>query len=334
MNTYKVYRKFNNEWNTLVGSVKGELIDSKFTGHINSLKASEGITKGKTYQMRKESGTVLGRYFCKKGGVKTGAEVLLNKVSNIEEEMSLAMYQGVAATGTDYKVNITMTPDTVQALLNAGFNLYGFKAVQATNQGGAPLVWFKTDVFSVDTEISWVKEYEAYTSRSEIISNGQITASFSTDITLGQTLNVESGGVGSVVNGGPATAISIFNTTSTQFTCGISEEVEGQAKPLCAFPLFGNNLDVIAPIEKVLLLFSTNPVNTGTVIMQAYGPGVLIDLTSSNERNVSYDINQGWSWGGFSWAQQVAANANLVPLLIETSGTSQVAFQRRSLVET
>ena len=150
------------------------------------------------------------------------------------------------------------------------------------------------------------------------MKNGQIDASYATDINLGQMLNVVAGGTGAVVDGGPATAISIQNTTATPFTCGISEMTAGSAKPLCAFPLYGNQMDVMAPIEKVLLMFSTTPINTGTVIEQAYSSGIFIDLTSAQQRAVKFDINNGWDWGGFAWARQVAPNSNLVPLLIES----------------
>ncbi|HEY6553563.1 MAG TPA: hypothetical protein VI669_09415 [Vicinamibacteria bacterium] len=230
-----------------------------------------------------------------------------------------------AAFATPYTVNISMSPDTVQSLLASNYYLYGFKAVQATQGGGAPLVWFQSQTFSTSTVVDWEEQYQAYTSNSQIITNGQIFASNSVDIDLGQILMAGPGGVGPVVNGGPSLAISIQNTTSGPFTCGISQMQNGSSTPLCAFPLFGNNLDVIAPIEKVLLLFSTIPVNTGTVIMQAYGPSILIDLTSDNTRSVDYDINAGWSWGGFNWAQQIAPNSQLVPLLIEpASSTSKI----------
>lgn len=230
--------------------------------------------------------------------------------------------------GTLYQVNISMSSETVQALIKHNYNLYGFKAVQSSIGGGAPLVWFKTQDFSVETVIEWEKQYEAYTSKDVIIPNGRIRSSFSASINLGQTLLVEAGGIGQVVNGGQPQAISIQNNTSVSFTCGISQRQEGVASPICAFPLFGNNLDVIAPIEKVLFMFSTTPVNTGTVIEQAYGPGILIDMTSDNQRYVEYDINQGWSWGGYSWAQQVPPSSNLVPLLIEQ--TAKV-FRRAAL---
>jgi hypothetical protein len=224
------------------------------------------------------------------------------------------------STMAGYKVTINMKPETVTKLVDGLYNLYGFKAVQSTQGGGAPLVWFKMDEFSANNHVDWTVQYQAYTSRSVIIPNGQITASYNTDIDLGQQLNVVAGGTGSVASGGPSTAISIYNTTETPFACGISEVVAGTAKALCAFPLYGTQLDVMAPIAKVLLMFSTNPVNTGTVIEQAYSPGIFIDLTAKNERTVDYDINTGWSWGGAVWARQIPPNANLVPLLIESPG--------------
>jgi hypothetical protein len=237
---------------------------------------------------------------------------------------------------TQYEIDITMSPATVTALVTGNYNLYGFKAVQAAQGGGAPLVWFQlpTTGYSTLTQLTWSVQYQAYTSNSNIIPSGRVVASFATDIDLGQTLNVQAGGVGDVTQAGPPQAISIHNTTTTPFTCGISQQAaDGSTNPMCAFPLYGQQLDVVAPIEKVLLLFSTLPVNTGTVIEQAYSPGVLVDLTSTNQRAVSYDINLGWSWGGYSWAQPVGASENIIPLLIETAAAQAgAAVEPRSLV--
>ncbi len=221
------------------------------------------------------------------------------------------------STMADYEVSISMTPDTVTKLVEGNYNLYGFKAVQSSQGGGVPLVWFKTDTFSATTKVDWQVQYQAYTSRSDIVPDGHIDASYATDINLGQMLNVVPGGTGAVVDGGPSTAISIQNTTATPFTCGISEMTGGKAKPLCAFPLYGNQMDVMAPIEKVLLMFSTTTINTGTVIEKAYGTGIFIDLTSAPQRDVVYDINNGWDWGGYAWAEQIEPDWKLVPLLVE-----------------
>jgi len=226
---------------------------------------------------------------------------------------------------TNYQVNISMSVDSANALRNGNYYMYGFKAVAASQGGGAPLVWFQSQTYSTSTNVEWETQYQAYTSSSAIIPNGQITASFSDDIDLNQTLQVTSDtGTGTVVASGTQSAISILNQTSSPFTCGISEVYEGQANAMCAFPLYGNGMDVIAPIEKVLLTFATKQVNTGTVIEKAYSQGFLIDLTGapSNTRDVFFDINQGWSCGGCTWAEQVPPNANLSPLLIESSAAA------------
>ena len=224
-----------------------------------------------------------------------------------------------------YQVIITMKPKTVTALVDGNYKLYGFKAVRDSDKAGRPLVWFKKETYSASTYVDWHARYQAYTSSSKIVPNRQIKVGFSADINRGQMLKVEAGGVGTVVGGGPATAISIENTAKTQFTCGISEATAGGPKPLCVFPLYGMGLDVITPLQKLLLMFSTKRMMAGDVINYIYGahtlatytPGIFIDLTGANRRDVDFDINKGWSWGGFAWAKQIEATECLVPLLIE-----------------
>lgn len=223
----------------------------------------------------------------------------------------------------NYSVSIDMEQDTVYQLMANGYNLYAFNAVQAAG-GGQPTVWFKTTDFSLSTAVSWVELYQAYTSRSQIIPNGQIMVGAAYDIDLGQTLNVQSStGTGSVDTGsGVPGAIAIDNQTTTQLTCGISQQLsDGTFAPLCAFPLFGNNVNAIAPLATVFLMFSTIPVNTGTVVFQAYSQGILIDLTGVSTRTVSFDINGGWSWlGSAPWARVFPPNTNMAPMLILPAG--------------
>lgn len=223
---------------------------------------------------------------------------------------------------TSYGITIEMSQDTVSALSNGNYSLYGFKAVQSSVGGGAPLVWFQSNSFGLSTDVDWQIQYEAYTSRSEIIPGGQIKGLSSYEIDLGQQLTITTPqGSGSVGSGDTPLGIEIYNETTTQVTCGISEVVGGTAEPLCAFPLYGTGLDAIVPIQKVMLTFATKQVNTGTVIEKAYSQSILVDLTSANQRKVNFDINEGWSWGGFSWAQTVAANSKVGPLLIEDNSS-------------
>jgi len=273
------------------------------------------------------------------GDVQMSVTVLRNAARELNITVEIDSSNGldlalVADAGSDYQVTIAMSPDTVNKLHKDGYFLYGFKAVQSTNKGGQPLTWFKTRGYSASTVVSWAEQYQAYTSTSTIIPNGQITATFSVPIDLNQTLVVDQpGGTGEVQNGGVATAISILSKLTQGYTCGISQLAPGKtdASPMCAFPLHGKNLDVIAPIEKVLLMFATDAVNTGVVIVQSFSPGVLIDLTHSNQRRVSYDIDSGWSWDGGAWAQEIEASTKLAPLLIEEVPVTPT-FKRRARV--
>jgi hypothetical protein len=235
--------------------------------------------------------------------------------------------------GTPYSVSIDLSSkNTYEQLNDGGYLLYGFKAVQ-TRLKGVPVVWFAgTGPFEPKATVNWSEQYQAYITDSQAISQGSITNVNASDISLDQTMNVAQDGSLNVVDGGTASAISINNTSNNPYTCGISEMQGDTAVPMCAFPLFGNHMDVIAPIEKILLMFSTNPVNTGTVVQQSYSQGILIDLTASQTRAVSYDMNDGWSTPGGElqqWATIVPANAALVPLLIDSSQPSANRRLRR-----
>lgn len=224
---------------------------------------------------------------------------------------------------TTYTTNIHMSQDTVDRLTDGHYSLYAFKAVKSTAQG-SPLIWFATKTYSLLTNVEWEEQYNAYTSRTEIRPNTRIVASASYAIDLDQTLNVNStAGTGSVdTQSGVPGAISINNTTNAPFTCGISQtDPNGNVSSMCAFNLYGLNLDVIAPIEQVLFMFATAQINTGTVIEKAFTSGLIVDLTGApqNTREVKYEINNGWSWSGEPWGKQVAPNASLVPLLIQNS---------------
>ena len=177
--------------------------------------------------------------------------------------------------------------------------------------------------------MSWTEAYLAYSSISEIVPDAQITPFFAADIELGQLLTVGSDGGGRVGGGGTPGAISILNQGSTPYTCGICVPSNGNMAPICAFPLYGNQMDTVTPLNRILLMFSSRQLPPGTVVglstaeslqaelRAAFTPMILIDLEGASEREVSFDINTGWDWGGAPWAQQEPANANLASLLIE-----------------
>ncbi|MDJ0593388.1 MAG: hypothetical protein QNJ72_25945 [Pleurocapsa sp. MO_226.B13] len=212
-----------------------------------------------------------------------------------------------------------MNQSTLDALVNSGYYLYALLALQSSDKAGRPLVWLQTQKYSATTNVTWSSQYQAYTSFTAITSGNKISVGFSTPIEVGQLLTInQQTGTGDVTNE-EYPIIGILNKTNTQFTCGFSEQQDSTCVPVCALPLYGNGLQLFVPLPKILLMFSTVPVAQATVIDVSYGPGVLIDLNNANQRAVSFDINNGWSWGGYTWAQSVQANSNLVPLLIEYS---------------
>lgn len=219
-----------------------------------------------------------------------------------------------------FTINIAMSGGTVATLQEYGFQLYGFRVIQGS-PAAMPVVWFATTTYELNTAITWTDEYQAYTSRSEVIPRGQINASAAYPIQLGQVLQVTNPmGIGEVSGqGGSPSAIGIVNLTSARLTCGVSlGGPEGSPVPICALPLLGNNMDEVVPVDKVFLMFSSVPLNTGTVLEQAYGPGILIDLTGVSSRSVAYDADAGWSWGDqAAWAASYPPNQNLVPLLVQ-----------------
>jgi hypothetical protein len=231
--------------------------------------------------------------------------------------------QFAATTATPYTLTFSMSADTVQALHGSALVVFKGVKAQGGSNGAVPLAWFTFDGFSTSNTLSWTEEYSAYVSTSKIVPQGVITASDTHGITFGETMNVIDGGLGQVVNGGQKNAISVNNTTSTQYTSGIAQvPPDGSAaQPLCAFNLYGNHENLFIPEEKVFLMFVSGTVKLGTVVAKSIGQGLLADLTGVQKRDgIVYDINSGWSWGGGAWGQAVAPNSELSPLLIDSLG--------------
>lgn len=222
---------------------------------------------------------------------------------------------------------------TVSSLYRSGFTLYGFMAVQCSDKAGVPLVWCSSHMYGIHTLVNWVDAYAGYTSSSQIAPDAVVEASFSVDMLLGQLLEVGEGGVGALREGFVPTALGFLNTTASPFTCGVMQQSTVDYAAACAFPLHGGNLQLITPLDEVVLMFSTTPFSVGQVVDTTYGPSIWINMSGAAERSVAYDINQGWSWGGYSWAKAIAPATPLGPLLIQPSAyLAQIAEYLRALL--
>ncbi len=225
---------------------------------------------------------------------------------------------------TPYGITISMDQNTVDTLLGAGYSLYAFKAVQGPNTG-APLVWFQTNKFALSTAITWTEQYQAYSSTTAVQSGATITASSTYPVNLGDMFTISgSSGTGTITTDGSSPiGVEIYNSTTSMFSAGISQlNSSGQSNPMCAFTLYGQMDDLIVPIEQVMLMFATQPVNTGAVIMTSFSQGIMVDLTSINSRTVSYGINTGWNTSGQPGMTIYPPKTAMQPLLIQSSAST------------
>lgn len=223
----------------------------------------------------------------------------------------------------NYTLTINMDNETVDELMQQGRHLLAFKAVKAVQGApGRPLVWFRTDAYSLGTTIGWMQDYKAYDSLDEPVPHAHIHVTASQPADLGDVFTiVDAHGGGEVTPGGKAGAITIRSNVTTRFTAGISQKNDAGFAPVCAFPLQLGFTNFLTPVEKVLVMFAPNPVETSTVIVRAISPGLLVNFADETDRAVSYNMLHGWDCGGAPWCKPIEAGADLTSLLIETSAS-------------
>jgi hypothetical protein len=235
----------------------------------------------------------------------------------------------------EYSVTVGMSEATAAALHRSGSSLQVFRVVRSSDRAARPLLWRRQDSYAVWNQITWSEGLNAYTSSTRVEAGAVVTAGFYAPVRTGDVLRVDANGVGTVTTDGDPSAVTVQNEANAYFTCGIGGDGPGAPEPFCAFPLYGGNQQAIIPTQKVMLRFSAEAIRPGTVIggrpagpadgagedrsVTSTSPGVLVDLSDKPDHEVTYDINNGWSWGGYAWARHVPAGADLVPLLIEAS---------------
>ena len=201
-----------------------------------------------------------------------------------------------------HAVTISMPPDSAQRLRAWGFHLFVFKAVRTPRANAMPVIWHEPR-YAETTVIRWTSEVQAYASHGS-----------PAPVKPGQTLRVTPDAV-QVVDDGVLDAVSIANETRTPLIAGLMQEVDGTLRNFCAVRMAPATLEMLTPLEQVVLMFATEVLDTGRVLHQALGPTLWVDLTGVRERAVAYDVNAGWMWGGGSWARVIRLRAELTPLL-------------------
>jgi len=221
-------------------------------------------------------------------------------------------------------LTISLSSTTVQALAAGNLALYGFAAVSygpvltaAVGYGGGyPLVWFRIPNCLPSTVATLSDPAAAFISTTALTENAVVTMSSSAPADVGQTAQVAATGLMTTVASGQPGVISVVNEGSTPWTCGLAADAGSGPAPICAFPLHGNSMDMIGPTAKVLVMFAVDKIPVGSAVSTAYAEGLFIDFQTQSARAVSFDIDQGWSWGGGTWANVVPPQTDLGALLI------------------
>jgi hypothetical protein len=214
----------------------------------------------------------------------------------------------------NYSVEIHMESDTVNQLRDNGFHLYAFRAVYGPSTGKS-VVWVVDDDIQNNITITWTFQYGAFISSQSSAAGTIITNRTDKKTDLGQAFVVDSAGHVNVVPG-TAGVITISNNYSKEYTCGISEYKDGVFNPLCASDLPPDVSCMITPIKKVALMFSTQVIEPATVIEVSVGPGIVIDLTDMNNRDVNFDIVSGWRPAIVDGTVQFGPGDQINPLLM------------------
>jgi len=217
-----------------------------------------------------------------------------------------------------YSVTIDLNDSDTLTFLR-GKNLRVYKSV-GSDSSGLPVVWFSQNQLSQSVTFSWTETYGGFVTDGGTPTQGISVKDVSEhSMTLGQIIKASNDGNVSLSNGGVEGAITVQNTDTRDWMCGMGQEVNGTFSPICAFDLGGKDESVIMmPYEKVLLVFeSSKQIDTGTVIAEAISASCTIELDGKNrDRIVSFRKSTGWTTNTDVWVTLNSNDLDLATTLI------------------
>ena len=102
-----------------------------------------------------------------------------------------------------------------------------------------------------------------------MIPGGTVSVSSIALAALGQTATVDAHGVISIAQGGNPNGITLVNGSTAPYTAGLRATIDALYTPFCGAPLYGLGEDIVVPLERYLLTFSTGNIVAGTVTTHA-----------------------------------------------------------------
>ncbi|MFB9845027.1 hypothetical protein [Mucilaginibacter ginsenosidivorans] len=218
-----------------------------------------------------------------------------------------------------YGITVALDSYTLGKLQAGNYSLQVFKGAKGNQSTALPTLWFSVTEFSATVSLKWTEQYGAFVDNQTIANGVVVDISSSKAMNLGDLMTLLSDGDTNVTTtGGRDGAITVFSQQSNEWICGMTQSMNGSAPtPICAFPLFGSQADLMEPYETVVLMFASGQVATGTVVEEAISSSVTITLSGAAPSvAVAFDMNLGWNTSGNPYAVVNPLPINLAETLI------------------
>jgi hypothetical protein len=235
------------------------------------------------------------------------------------------------------QITLTLDDTTVNAFSSSGIKLLAWKCIGNSDLATKPLIWSVFPTLYQKNYVSYGSNFSVYTAQNTNLAEGTvILPSSEYPIGTDQTLVLSANGGAKVVSGGTAGAVTVASNDTISYFCGLSQ-AQGTSQsivPYCGATIYPSFEETFYPIDKVLLAFSSVNLSEGEYIESLdvrKSPQIaarvaaitglsmlLVDLTGSDGRSVSYSIGKGWS--NDVWAKEYPANTSLKSILVQDDG--------------
>ncbi len=199
-----------------------------------------------------------------------------------------------------YEIDLKLGKPTLERLVEEGFSLQIFKGVNNVAKNSAKVsVWKSVEELLELNTIKWEEAYAGYFTATVLKDDAVIEATDFSSLKLGDLYTLNKDGEGIVSKGERSDS---FNYAMEQqrmpkdhFHCGLGSIADKKLSPFVAISIAPQFFVELEPHEKILLMFSQQPREIGTITVQSESKAILIDFPTNNRKiELSFDENKGW----------------------------------------
>ncbi len=199
-----------------------------------------------------------------------------------------------------YEIDLKLDKPTLEKLIGEGFSLQVFKGANNVAKDAAKVaVWKSVEELLELNTIKWEEDYAGYFTATVLKDEAVIEATDFSSLKLGDLYTLNSDGEGIVSKGERSDSFNYAmeqqKVPKDQFYCGLGSIADNKLSPFVAISIAPQFFVQLEPHEKILLMFSRQPREVGTITVQSESRAILIDFPTSNRKIVlSFDENTGW----------------------------------------